>query len=177
MSESRRIKRMARHHKRKKTTASLNMVSLMDIFTILVFFLLVTSSESEALPTPKAIKLPESTAEKMPKQTIVVMVNNKDIRVNGELVISVKQALRNRSTTIRPLSTMLAKYIKREKARNKNKKNKDKKRRPVTIMGDQKIPYKLLKKIMLTCAQSDFNNISLAVVKKSAVADKKQGAK
>ncbi len=175
MSESRRIKRMARHHKRKKTIASLNMVSLMDIFTILVFFLLVTSSESEALPTPKAIKLPESTAERMPKQTIVVMVNNKDIRVNGELVISVKQALRSRSTTIRPLSIMLAKYQKKENARKRN--TGKKKRRPVTIMGDRKIPYKLLIKIMLTCAQSNFNNISLAVVKKSITANSKQGAK
>ena len=175
MSESRRTKRMIRHHKREKTAASLNMVSLMDIFTILVFFLLVTSSESEALPTPKAIKLPESTAEKMPKQTIVVMVNNKDIRVNGELVMSVKQALNNRSATIRPLSAMLEKYKKREPGKHKN--TSKSKKRPVTIMGDKKIPYKLLKKIMLTCAQSDFNNISLAVVKKSATTDDKQGAK
>jgi len=174
MSDSRRMKRMSRHHKRKKTSASLNMVSLMDIFTILVFFLLVTSSESEALPTPKAIKLPESTAEKMPKQTIVVMVNNTDIRVNGEFVINVKTALNTRSTTLPPLSATLKKYIKRE--RSKQKDVDKKKRRPVTIMGDQKIPYKLLKKIMLTCAQNDFNNISLAVVKKSA-STSKQGAK
>lgn len=166
MPDSRRIKRMSRHHKRKKTSASLNMVSLMDIFTILVFFLLVTSSESEALPTPKAIKLPESTAEKAPIQTIVVMVNNTDIRVNGEFVISVKNALRTRSSTIQPLSATLKKYIKRERAKKKS--TNKKKRNPVTIMGDQKIPYKLLKKIMLTCAQNDFNNISLAVVKKSA---------
>lgn len=165
MSESRRTKRMARHHKRKSTTASLNMVSLMDIFTILVFFLLVTSSESEVLPSPKAIKLPESSAEKAPKQTIVVMVNNTDIRVNGEFVITVKSALRNRSTVISPLTTTLKKYIKRE--RTKKRKSDKKKRRPVTIMGDQKIPYKLLKKIMLTCAQSDFTNISLAVVSKA----------
>jgi len=165
MSESRRSKRMIRHHKRKGTSASLNMVSLMDIFTILVFFLLVTSSESEALPTPKAIKLPESSAEKTPIQTIVVMVNNTDIRVNGEFVINVSSALRNRSTTISPLSTTLAKYIKKE--RSKQRSSDKKKRRPVTIMGDQKIPYKLLKKIMLTCAQSDFTNISLAVVSKA----------
>lgn len=152
------------------------MVSLMDIFTILVFFLLVTSSESEALPTPKAIKLPESSAEKAPKQTIVVMVNNTDIRVNGEFVITVKTALRNRSTMISPLSSMLKKYIKRE--RSKQNDADKKKRRPVTIMGDQKIPYKLLKKIMLTCAQNDFNNISLAVVKKSPSAlNNKSGAK
>lgn len=176
MSESRRTKRMVRHHKRKSTSASLNMVSLMDIFTILVFFLLVTSSESEALPTPKAIKLPESSAEKIPKQTIVVMVNNTDIRVNGEFVINVKSALKNRSTTISPLSSTLKKYIKRE--RSKQKTGDKKKRRPVTIMGDQKIPYKLLKKIMLTCAQSDFTNISLAVVSKAPAAiNSKSGAK
>jgi len=171
MSESRRTKRMVRHHKRKKISASLNMVSLMDIFTILVFFLLVTSSDSEVLPTPKAIKLPESTAEKMPKQTIVVMVNNTDIRVNGEFVIKSKSAIQSRATTIAPLSTTLKKYIKRE--RSKQKKTDKKKRNPVTIMGDQQIPYKLLKKIMLTCAQNDFNNISLAVVKKSSVTSNK----
>lgn len=167
---------MVRHHKRKKTSASLNMVSLMDIFTILVFFLLVTSSESEALPTPKSIELPESTAEKAPKQTIVIMVNNKDIRVNGEFVINVKSALRLRSTTIPALSVTLKRYIKRERA--KQGRTAKKKRQPVTIMGDQKIPYKLLKKIMLTSAQNDFNNISLAVVKKSAVtAISNKGAK
>ena len=166
---------MSRHHKRKKISASLNMVSLMDIFTILVFFLLVTTSESEALPTPKSIKLPESTAEKAPKQTIVVMVNNKDIRVNGEFVINVKDALRSRASTLQPLSTTLKKYIKRE--RSKQGKLEKKKRRPVTIMGDKEIPYKLLKKIMLTCAQSDFNNISLAVVKKSSISNTNKEAK
>lgn len=168
MSESRRIRRMERHHKRKSTSASLNMVSLMDIFTILVFFLLVTSSESEALPTPKAIKLPESSAEKIPKRSIVVMVNNTDIRVNGEFVINVNTALNNNATMITPLSTMLKKYINKERSTQAT--TDKKKQRPVTIMGDQKIPYKLLKKIMLTCAQNDFTNISLAVVKKSPAA-------
>ena len=36
----------------------------------------------------------------------------------------------------------------------------------VTIMGDKNIPYKLLKKIMLTCAESNYGNISLAVQQK-----------
>ncbi|MEJ2362362.1 MAG: hypothetical protein P8Z75_13220 [Gammaproteobacteria bacterium] len=42
MKESHRTRRMERHHKRNKKTATLNMVSMMDIFTILVFFLLVS---------------------------------------------------------------------------------------------------------------------------------------
>ena len=43
MVKSGRAKRMEKHHKRNKSSGSLNLVSLMDIFTILVFFLLVNS--------------------------------------------------------------------------------------------------------------------------------------
>ena len=49
MKMSRRAKRMDRHHRRNKGNAVLNLVSLMDIFTILVFFLLVNSGRLNAL--------------------------------------------------------------------------------------------------------------------------------
>ena len=35
--------------------------------------------------------------------------------------------------------------------------------RSVVIMGDQDMPYKLLKRIMTTCADSDYRDITLAV--------------
>ena len=40
--------------------------------------------------------------------------------------------------------------------------------REVTIMGDKDIPYRLLKKVMATCTQSDYGQISLAVLQKSS---------
>ncbi|MCW9023369.1 MAG: biopolymer transporter ExbD [Gammaproteobacteria bacterium] len=163
MKDSRRIKRIMRHHKRSgNQNAILNMVSLMDIFTILVFFLLVTSSDSEILPTPKAIKLPESSAEKYPKQTLVIMVNDQDIRINDKLVTSIAEVKRNNKSTIPALKTALTSYRGQEKT-GRSSVNKE----AVTIMGDKTIPYNLLKKIMLTCANSEFSNISLAVVQKS----------
>ncbi len=164
MKESRRIKRIIRHHKRgENNSASLNMVSLMDIFTILVFFLLVTSSDSEVLPTPKAVNLPESSAEKFPKETLVIMVNDRDIRINDKRIAPVAQVMANKKTTIPALQQALTDYRKGAPSRN-IKVN----RQAVTIMGDKDIPYKLLKKIMLTCASSKFTNISLAVIQKSA---------
>ena len=57
MNKSKRAKRMERHHARRKQPA-LNLVSLMDIFTILVFFLLVSSSNVHQLPKKKDINLP-----------------------------------------------------------------------------------------------------------------------
>lgn len=160
MKESRRTKRMESHHKRRKDrTASLNMVSLMDIFTILVFFLLVTSSDSNTLPSTKSLDLPASTTDKIPKKTLVVMVSNENIQINGKPIISVKAAINNGKTIVPELALTLIKFAKKE--------DKKKKRYNITIMGDKKIPYKLLKKIMITCAGTKYANISLAVVQKN----------
>ncbi len=164
MNDSRRIKRIIRHHKRgQNSSASLNMVSLMDIFTILVFFLLVTSSDSQVLPTPRAVSLPESSAEKFPRETLVIMVNDTDIRINDKRIAPVSQVMADKKAIIPALQRALNDYRKSSSSRN-IKIN----RKAVTIMGDRRIPYKLLKKIMLTCAGSKFTNISLAVTKKSA---------
>lgn len=159
MKDSRRTKRMAAHHKRRNDrTASLNMVSLMDIFTILVFFLLVTSSDSNTLPSTKSISLPTSTTDKVPKKTLVVMVNDKDIQINGKRIIPIESAINNNKSVIPELAVALIKHSKKE--------HQNKKRYNITIMGDKKIPYKLLKKIMVTCAGTKYANISLAVVQK-----------
>ncbi len=159
MSNSSRTKRMIALNKaRRDKSSSLNMVSLMDIFTILVFFLLVTSTDSETLPSSKSIKLPTSTTEKQPKKTLVVMVNEKDIRINGKYIVGVKEATNSRKASIPELALALIKHA--------NKQKKKKKRYNITVMGDKEIPYKLLKKIMLTCAGTKFANISLAVVRK-----------
>lgn len=164
MKNSRRIKRITRHHRRgQNSTASLNMVSLMDIFTILVFFLLLSSADSEVLPAPKAVNLPESSAQKLPVQTLVIIVNGTDIRINDKVIAPVPQVMTNPKATIPALQQALDNYRKGTDSRNM-KVN----RSAVTIMGDRQIPYKLLKKIMLTCAGSKFTHISLAVLKKSA---------
>lgn len=164
MKMSRRAARMERHHKRSKMTASLNMVSLMDIFTILVFFLLVNSSSVESLPSVKSVKLPESVAEKAPKQTVVVVVDGEDILVQGRKVASVTSAMDSPSGIIPALKTELDYQAARESAVRPVAPGTP---REITIMGDKEIPYRLLKKIMLTCVSARFENISLAVIKKS----------
>ena len=169
MKESRRTRRMDRHHSRREdSNASLNMVSLMDIFTILVFFLLVSAGDTEVLPTPKKITLPESTAEKAPKKNVVIMVSDRDIKVLGKKVANVRSVIASRNPIIPGLMSELDRYA--NKARG-NKKAKYDPKKGITIMGDKAIPYKVLKKIMLTCASANFTNISLAVVLKGSPKD------
>ena len=81
MQKSQRAKRMDRRHKRSKLGGALNLVSLMDIFTILVFFLLVNSSDVEVLPNAKDVQLPESIAEEKAKETVVILIGDEDILV------------------------------------------------------------------------------------------------
>ena len=104
MKLSRRAKRMSRHHERTlKRNVMLNMVSLMDIFTILVFFLLVNTTSTEVLPSPKNIVLPEASAEKLPARNLVISVDDRVIRLQGKAVILVKDVINNKQATIRPL--------------------------------------------------------------------------
>lgn len=162
MKNSKRAKRMQRHHRRSKAMPAFNMISLMDIFTILVFFLLVNSSEVEVLPNAKGIELPESVAEISPRESVVVMVTDAEVLVQGKPVISVKQASKADSGDIAPLKRAL-----RGEADKRPVKSKQASGREVTIMGDKEIPYNLLKKVMLSCTRAGFSKISLSVLQKA----------
>ena len=165
MQESKIIDCLQRHQKRRGNVhATLSMVSLMDIFTILVFFLLVSSADSEVLPSPKSISLPKSVAEQSPKQTLILMVNQDDLTINGKHIVRITpQLIASELALIPELESALGHYAVLEE-KNKNKE----KSFAITIMGDKEIEYRLLKKIMLTCAKSKYGNISLAVIKKQA---------
>jgi len=157
-------KRADRAERRRSKSHGINLVSLMDIFTILVFFLLVNSADVETLSSNDSFKLPESVSETKPKETILIKVNESDIVVQGRKVAEVKAVIQSEALIIPALQKELMYHA------DKGKKVETEQSAfigAITIMGDKKIPYKLLKKIMATCAESKFGNISLAVQQKA----------
>ena len=84
MKNSRRMKRMSRN---RQAAPRMNLTSLMDVFTILVFFLLVNSAQTEVLETPKEIKLPASVVEDKPRETVVIFISPETVTVQGEAVV------------------------------------------------------------------------------------------
>jgi biopolymer transport protein ExbD len=156
---------MGRRHDRGKRGLALNLVSLMDIFTILVFFLLVNSSDVEVLPNAKEIQLPESIAEEKAKETVVIIIGEIDIIVQGTPVAKVADVMKRKGNDIPELRQALKSQndrVLRKEAQD------DIAGREVTIMGDKDIPYRLLKKVMATCTESDYGQISLAVLQRSS---------
>ncbi|TGN41391.1 ExbD/TolR family protein [Marinobacter confluentis] len=162
MKESARAKRLKRHHRRTKQQSKLNLVSLMDIFTILVFFLMVnSSSDVQVLNQENAIKLPESTAETPPDDVLALTVTDNDILVNGRVVAKL-DAFRAFDGKVEPsLKEELDYQAGRSGAEAPEA------GRPITILADRELPYDLLKKIMSTCVDAGYASISLAVNQKS----------
>lgn len=149
----------------KKKVQTLNLTSLMDVFTILVFFLLFHSSGGEAVEAPKQIKLPESVVETKPRETVVIMVTPEVVIVQGKAVISTIELLEAKDETILEITEGL-KLLERNIIGISTKTAVGSKE--VTILADKSIPFSALKKIMSTCTGSGYGRISLAVIQKAA---------
>ena len=162
MRNSRRLKRMSRN--RGKIT-KMNLTSLMDVFTILVFFLLVNSGSVEILDAPKEVKLPESQVETKPRETVIIFVSPEEILVQGEPaglvedilagdqapLDNVKYRLMQLSENVIGISTKTVSATKE-----------------VTILADKSVPFTVVRQIMSTCTGAGYENVSLAVVQKGA---------
>jgi len=161
MRSSRRIRRMERS---RKKVSGLNLTSLMDVFTILVFFLLANSSSSEVLTTPKQIKLPDSVVEAKPRETVVILVSPDAVMIQGEAVVETPELLVSKNASVPAISDRLNQLEHNiigisTKAVVAGKE--------ITILADKSIPFKVLKKIMSTCTASGYGRISLAVIQKA----------
>jgi biopolymer transport protein ExbD len=162
MKSTRRMKRMGRS--RKKRLPALNLTSLMDVFTILVFFLLVNSSASEVLEPPKKITLPDSVVETKPKETTVIVVSEETVMVQGEVVARVEDIINTKQDAILEISNKLEEVKKNvigvsTKAISES--------REVTILSHKTVPFKVLRKVMSSCTYAGYEKISLAVIQKA----------
>jgi biopolymer transport protein ExbD len=162
VKNNRRIKRMGRN---RKKIPGLNLTSLMDVFTILVFFLLVNSASSEVLESPKQITLPDSVVEAKPRETVVIMVGPETVTVQGEDVIRTPELLHSTTEIVAEITERLD-HLERSIIGISTQSVVESKE--VTILADKTIPFSVLKKIMSTCTHSGYGKISLAVIQKAS---------
>lgn len=166
MKNNRRIKRMSRGLKKKKIPG-MNLVSLMDVFTILVFFLLVNSSSQEVLSDPKVLDLPESVAEDKPEQTLVIMVTADQVLLKGQAIASIEEVLALENPVVPALRAALLEESRQAAGLTAESATR---RKEITIMGDRVLPFKILKKVMASCTSAGYEKISLAVIQKASQA-------
>jgi biopolymer transport protein TolR len=159
---------LVRRSEKSRRGAQLNIVSLMDIFTILVFFLLVNSAAVEVLPNPRAMALPESIAEQRADEVPVLMITREEIVLQYgskvRPVMALDAALASGSEILAPLKSTLFEEILLIPVQGDPRRRMT--RGEVNIMADKDIPYALLKKVMATCTDARFARISLTVMQR-----------
>ena len=161
MRNSRRIKRMSRN--RVKIT-KMNLTSLMDVFTILVFFLLVNSGSVELVEAPKDVSLPESYEESKPRETVVISVSPETVTVQGNVVANVNDVLEGKEDSLEPLAIRLA-NLKESVIGSATLTVAES--QEVTILADKSVPFIVVRKVMSACTSEGYENVSLAVIEKA----------
>ncbi|MGI9259574.1 MAG: ExbD/TolR family protein [Gammaproteobacteria bacterium] len=142
----------------------MNLTSLMDVFTILVFFLLVNSGSVELVEAPKDVKLPESQVETKPRETVVIFVSPENVLVQGKIVARVADILDGPVEAVDPITVRLAELKENVVGPNTMAVAGS---QEVTILADKSVPFVVIRKIMSTCTDEGYENVSLAVIQKA----------
>ncbi len=163
MRDTRRMKRMERNNKRGQVKGlGINLIPMMDVLTVLVFFLLFHSFNS-TMPDAQ-IGLPASVVETKPRETMAIVVSPDVVMVQGEPVMSTSQLFDESVGIVYEVRERLQQLERlMGDSTTVNAENKE-----ITLLADRTIPFKVLKKIMSTCTASGYGKISLAVVQKEA---------
>jgi len=164
------------HSGRKNTFASLLLVPLIDIFIVILIFLLMSfSSSGEILFVSKDIKLP--FAEKVEDLDIAPVVGitypENDalggvVTLDGSEVSTARELMEDDSPDwkIAKLTEELEKRKHQWKLTNPDRQFPGE----VIVQSDQNVDFKIIKKIMYSCGLAGFSNVHFAVTEK--VADK-----
>lgn len=155
MKTSRKAKRIRRHYGRMHRPGGLNLVSLMDIFTILVFFLMVNSSDVKVMQNTADVPLPKSSAQQEAVESLTVQVTGNVILVQGSEVARL-EGIETGDTHIAGLSEELS-------WRRNRWSEVPEEGLEVTIMAGRDTDYRLLRKVMQTCVDEQYRQVRLAV--------------
>lgn len=151
----------------------LSLVALMDIFTILVFFLLLNSGDSQTLEDAKFVKLPDSSSETSPHSELVIHVGTEELWLDNQKVVDINSIPLGKEEPIKELSAALASFKEKHGLLNEHEEENG---LSITLMADKAVPYAVLQSVMATCSGQNFRDISLAVNRVAAQVFEGSGA-
>jgi biopolymer transport protein ExbD len=159
--ESKRQKVMSRA-KRKGESTGMMLTSLMDIFTVLVLYLLVNQSTGVTLEPPSWVVLPDSAVDTAPRESIVIALTQKDVLIQGQPVATLAEV---EASPVADIDAIHKRILEIKDAAGKQAEQSGVSTE-VTILADRSVPFKVLKKVMTSSANAGYGKISLAVNQK-----------
>jgi biopolymer transport protein ExbD len=151
----------------KKTMfAELLITPMVDMFVIIVLFLIANfSATGEVLMMTKDIHLPEAVNVREVEMVPVVMVSKDQVLVSGSVIGRVEDLSRDEYLNIPALEEKLREMKKQyEDLHSLAKDEAGGFKGDVNIQGDKDVTFKILKRVMFSCATAGYNNINYAVM-------------
>ncbi len=143
----------------------LNITSMMDMFTIILVFLLKSFSTEGQLVTPaEGLTLPSSTVEQHAKPGLSIKVSDDRILVEDKLVLKgegFEEAVKQQGFLIDKLERVLKRYA--EEGKKSSDMYGEEFSGEITIQGDVTVPYRTLVRVIYTCGQAGFPKTNLIV--------------
>ncbi len=147
---------------KKSGFADLNLTPMVDMFTLLVVFLIQQFAASgEILYMSKDIKLPEAAHSEQIEPVPTVQISSEVIALQGERVAEIDDIGRDEYWNIPALEEKLRDQKKRYEFVHQGDGGQFK--GDVNIQADRKVPFKVIKRVMYSCAQAGYGNINFAV--------------
>jgi biopolymer transport protein ExbD len=121
----------------------------------------------EAMNPPPGLELPNSSAESPPAISLIIAIDHNSISLGGEYIVSIQEAVSSDDLMIGALDDKLQSVIEQRDELAIRRGQTEFDDEIVTIQGDRRIEFRVLRKVMYTLNYNGFENIALAVIKTS----------
>jgi biopolymer transport protein ExbD len=150
---------------RKPSNADLNVVPMVDMMTMLVIFLLQQfSATGEVMYMQKDIRLPDARHGQMIEQAPTVAISADQVVVTGQKVADLADLERDAGYLNIPA---LEERLREDKKRWEYIHQSDPNRKwdgIVNIQADQKVPFRIVKRVMYSCGVAGYFNLNFAAL-------------
>ena len=159
-------------HAKKSGYSDLLITPLVDMFVIIVLFLIANfSATGEVLMMTKDIQLPEAINVKEIEMHPVVMVSNDQVSVSGTIVGRVEDLVKDEYPHIPALEEKLRDMKKQfEDLHAMADGNTNAFKGDVNIQAHKDVEFSIIKRVMFSCASAGYNNINFATLQKGEAA-------
>lgn len=167
---------------KRDVTALLSLTAMVDMFTVLVIFLLQNyNTTGEIIYIPKEVVLPKASSVRELKPAHVVTISNKEILLDRDAVANFDDVKNAEDWNIQKLKEQLVEALAKSKAEQESKlQNKirdvvettrgETQEDPnawskVTIQADKGVDFLTIKKVLYTVTEAGAGEINFAVTK------------
>ncbi len=162
--------------KKKEASTSLNITSMMDMFTIILLFLLKSySTDGAIIANADNLVLPNSVSREKPKEVDlqmaltedVILVDNKPIMDTKKLRAMEDSLFAQLDTTKAPIETEIDKSLKAHRAKEMRFVKaglQTEVKGNIVIQVDKNMDFNILHKIMKICGRNKYTSLKFAVM-------------